>query len=109
MKSRDSCERNVVGGKNVTAKRRYGLDQVISQLDDTSKTEAGFTILMMNGRKKVYGEFLRPFFALPVLRRRCDVSILYFLVFSIPYINCSSSTAKITSKSWAVWYTHYVS
>ena len=57
----DACERNVVEGKNGTAKRRYGLDRIMSKLDETSKTEAGFAILMMNAWKRVYRELLRSF------------------------------------------------
>ena len=58
---RDACERNVVEGKNGTAKRRYGLDRIMSKLDETSKTEAGLAILMMNAWKRVYRELLRSF------------------------------------------------
>ena len=57
----DACDRNVVEGKNGTAKRRYGLNRIMSKLDDTSKTEAGFSILMMNAWKRVYRELLRSF------------------------------------------------
>ena len=61
---RDACERNVVEGKNGTAKRRYGLDRIMSKLDETSKTEAGLAILMMNAWKRVYRELLRSFLRL---------------------------------------------
>ena len=60
---RDACERNVVEGENGTAKWRYGLDRIMSKLDETSKTEAGFAILMMNAWKRVYTELLRSFCA----------------------------------------------
>ena len=57
----DACDRNVIEGKNGTAKRRYGLNCIMSKLDETSKTEAGFSILMMNAWKRVYKELLRTF------------------------------------------------
>ena len=57
----DACDRNVIEGKNGTAKRRYGLNGIMSKLDETSKTEAGFSILMMNAWKRVYKELLRAF------------------------------------------------
>ena len=57
----DACDRNVIEGKNGTAKRRYGLSRIMSKLDETSKTEAGFSILMMNAWKRVYQELLRSF------------------------------------------------
>lgn len=57
----DACDRNVIEGKNGTAKRRYGLNCIMSKLDETSKTEAGFSILMMYAWKRVYQEFLRAF------------------------------------------------
>ena len=57
----DACDRNVIEGKNGTAKRRYGLNCIMSKLDETSKTEAGFSILMMNAWKRVYRELLRTF------------------------------------------------
>ena len=60
----DACDRNVVEGKNGTAKRRYGLGRIMSKLDETSKTEAGFSILMMNAWKRVYKELLRSFLRL---------------------------------------------
>ena len=58
----DACDRNEIEGKNGTAKRRYGLNSIMSKLDETSKTEAGFAILMMNAWKRVYKDFLRSFF-----------------------------------------------
>lgn len=57
----DACDRNVIEGNNGTAKRRYGLSRIMSKLDETSKTEAGFSILMMNAWKRVYQELLRTF------------------------------------------------
>ena len=57
----DACDRNVIEGKNGTAKRRYGLNCIMSKLDETSKTEAGFSILMMNAWKRVYRELLHSF------------------------------------------------
>ena len=60
----DACDRNVIEGKNGTAKRRYGLNHIMSKLDETSKTDAGFAILMMNAWKRVYKELLRSFWHL---------------------------------------------
>ena len=60
----DACDRNVIEGKNGTAKRRYGLNHIMSKLDETSKTDAGFAILMMNAWKRVYKELLRVFWHL---------------------------------------------
>ena len=60
----DACDRNVIEGKNGTAKRRYGLNHIMSKLDETSKTDAGFAILMMNAWKRVYKELLRAFWHL---------------------------------------------
>ena len=55
----DACDRNVIEGKNGTAKRRYGLSLICSKLDETSKTEAALAILMMNAWKRVYEELFR--------------------------------------------------
>ena len=60
----DACDRNVIEGKNGTAKRRYGLNHITSKLNETSKTEAGFSILMMNAWKRVYKELLHAFWHL---------------------------------------------
>lgn len=59
---KDSCERNVVEGKIGTAKRRYGLDLIMSKLDETSKTDAALSIMMMNAWKRVKQELLRIFY-----------------------------------------------
>ena len=45
---RDACERNAVEGRNGNAKRRWGLDLIMSKLDETSKTEAALSIIAMN-------------------------------------------------------------
>ena len=45
---RDSCERNVIEGRNGNAKRRFGLDRLFSKLDETAKTEAALILLAMN-------------------------------------------------------------
>ena len=58
---KDACDRNEIEGKNGAAKRRYGLNRIMSKLDETSKTEAGFSILMMNAWKRVYKELLHAF------------------------------------------------
>jgi len=49
----DSCERNIVEGKNGLAKRRYGLDLIMSKLDENAKTEAAFALLVMNASRKL--------------------------------------------------------
>lgn len=45
---KDSCQRNAIEGCNGTAKRRFGLDRIMSKLDETSKTEVALIILAMN-------------------------------------------------------------
>ena len=45
---RDACERNAVEGRNGNAKRRWGLDLIMSKLDETAKTEAALSIIAMN-------------------------------------------------------------
>ena len=45
---KDACARNAVEGRNGNLKRRYGLDLIMSKLDDTAKTEAALNILAMN-------------------------------------------------------------
>jgi hypothetical protein len=45
---RDSCERNTVEGRHGIAKRRYGLDLIMTKLANTSETEAALNILVMN-------------------------------------------------------------
>ena len=52
----DACDRNIIEAKNGTAKRRYGLDLILSKLDETSKTDAALSILMMNSWKRVRRE-----------------------------------------------------
>ena len=74
----DACDRNVIEGKNGTAKRRYGLSLICSKLDETSKTEAALSILMMNAWKRVYEELLR------FLLRTLDISS--FNPFEFPYL-----------------------
>ena len=44
----DSCDRNMVEGRNGIGKRRYGLDLIMAYLAETGKTEAAFIILAMN-------------------------------------------------------------
>jgi hypothetical protein len=44
----DSCERNTVEGRHGIAKRRYGLDLIMTRLVNTSGTEAALNILVMN-------------------------------------------------------------
>ena len=50
---KDSCERNWVEGKNGLAKRRYGLDLIMSKLDENAKTEVAFALLAMNASRKL--------------------------------------------------------
>ena len=45
---RDACERNAVEGRNGNAKRRWGLNLIMSKLDETAKTEAALSIIVMN-------------------------------------------------------------
>lgn len=44
----DSCGRNIVESRNGIAKRRYGLDLILSYLSCTSKTEAALVVFAMN-------------------------------------------------------------
>lgn len=44
----DSCQRNWIEGRNGTAKRRYGLDLILSVLPETAMTEAALNVLVMN-------------------------------------------------------------
>ena len=50
---RDSCERNAVEGRNGDLKRRYGLDRIMSKLEETSETESILNILAMNAAQKL--------------------------------------------------------
>ena len=50
---KDSCERNAIEGRNGTAKRRFGLDLIMSKRDETAKTEAALNILAMNASRKL--------------------------------------------------------
>lgn len=45
---RDSCDRNAVEGRFGNCKRRFGLDLIMSKLDETAKTEAALNIMAMN-------------------------------------------------------------
>ena len=42
---KDACARNAVEGRDGNLKRRYGLDLIMSKLDETAKTEAALNIL----------------------------------------------------------------
>ena len=44
----DSCDRNIVEGRNGTVKRRFGLDLVMAYLSDSAMTEAALAIFAMN-------------------------------------------------------------
>lgn len=56
---RDSCERNAVEGRNGNLKLRYGLDLIMSKLDETAKTEAALNILAMNAAYRLRQWLLR--------------------------------------------------
>ena len=45
---KDNCQRNWIEGRNGIAKRRYGLDLIMSTLPETAMTEAVLNILAMN-------------------------------------------------------------
>ena len=57
----DSCERNIIEGRNGLAKRRYGLNLIMSKLEENAKTEAAFSILVMNAFRKIREVLLRFF------------------------------------------------
>lgn len=44
----DFCQRNAIEGRNGNTKRRFGLDCLFSNLDETAKTEAALTLLTTN-------------------------------------------------------------
>ena len=50
---KDSCERNAVEGRNGNLKRRYGLNLIMSKLDETAKTESALNILAMNAAQRL--------------------------------------------------------
>ena len=58
---RDACERNAVEGRNGNAKRRWGLDLIMSKLDETAKTEAALNIIAMNVAHRLARWLLRLF------------------------------------------------
>lgn len=51
---KDACARNAVEGRNGNLKRRYGLDLIMSKLDETAKTEASLNILAMNAAHRLH-------------------------------------------------------
>lgn len=51
---RDSCERNIIEGRNGLSKRRFGLDLILAYLPDTSMTEAALNLLCMNARIRLF-------------------------------------------------------
>ena len=77
----DACDRNVIEGKNGTAKRRYGLSLICSKLDETSKTEAALSILMMNAWKRVYEELFHFLFHILGFTSLQSFTLLYLPVF----------------------------
>lgn len=60
---KDSCQRNAIEGRNGTGKRRFGLDLIMSKLDETAKTEAALNILAMNASHRLV-QWLAQFFNL---------------------------------------------
>ena len=68
---RDSCERNMVEGRHGIAKRRYGLDWIMTRLECTSETEAAMNILVMNiaHLMRVLLRHLSKWFCRPILLR----------------------------------------
>lgn len=58
---KDSCARNAVEGRNGNLKRRYGLDLIMSKLNETAKTEAALNILAMNAAHRLHQWLLRFF------------------------------------------------
>ena len=50
---KDSCERNAIEGRSGNSKRRFGLDRILSKLDETAKTEAALIILAMNASHRL--------------------------------------------------------
>ena len=58
---KDACDRNAVEGKNGVLKRRFGLDLIMSKLDETAKTEAALNILAMNAAQRLR-QWLMQFF-----------------------------------------------
>ena len=54
---KDACARNAVEGRNGNLKRRYGLDLIMSKLDETAKTEAALNILAMNAAHRCIDGF----------------------------------------------------
>ncbi|MBR3076663.1 MAG: transposase [Oscillospiraceae bacterium] len=58
---KDACERNGIESSNGVAKRKYGLDLIMSKLDETAKTEAALVILAMNAAHRLRRWLLRFF------------------------------------------------
>lgn len=56
---KDACQRNAVEGRNGNLKRRYGLDLIMSKLEETAKTEAALNILAMNAAHRLRQWLLR--------------------------------------------------
>lgn len=68
---KDNCQRNWIEGRNGIAKRRYGLDLIMSILPETAMTEAALNIVVMN-----VAHLLRMLFC---LLRGAIISIFYHL------------------------------
>ncbi len=63
----DACERNAIEGRNGNLKRRFGLELIMSKLDETAKTEAALNILAMNAAHRLR-RWLMLFFRFSTLR-----------------------------------------
>lgn len=69
----DACDRNVVESRNGILKRRYGLDLIMSKLDETAKTEAALNILVMNSWRKLQRIILHFFYRRYFFVAECSV------------------------------------
>jgi len=62
LERQDHLERNIIEGRNGMAKRRFGLNLILSLLPETAMTEAALQVLCMNSRiRLLFLRLLRPF------------------------------------------------
>ena len=80
---RDSCDRNIVESRNGIAKRRFGLDLIMSRLEHTAFTEAALNVLVMNCALVL--RVLLRFFVKP-----CFTDYFCF-IYGIFWINCKAA------------------
>jgi hypothetical protein len=98
---RDSCERNVIEGRNGNAKRRFGLDRLFSKLDETAKTEAALILLAMNACRwlarwlVLFSQILFPLLLGPAF------SAAPMIVHTRSEVNSSTNFIKQESALWA--------